>query len=145
MTEFAIGDKILIQEDHAPADLYGVVFEVTAVNPKNIRASRIGGGRGINYPKTVLLHFEGETVPVPNAPLSKPYVPVQFFNVGEIVSFKEPAPRDIDPNTPYVVTKDAGDEKINVFKLGGGDGARYWRPNRNTVIRRDLEWLKGVL
>lgn len=140
---FVNGDKIVIAPEHAPADLYGVVFEVQVVNPKNIKASRVGGGRGINYPKGLLQHFEGEVDPAANVPVAKPYVPIEFFDIGELVAIKV-ANKELTTETPLVVIRDNGSDKVNVTKVGGSDNL-YWRIPRGNIVKRDLEWLKSVL
>lgn len=144
MTEqkpFTAGDKIVIDPSCAPKHLIGVVFEVERVNPKNVIARPVNGGRGINYPKGVLLHFEGEmaedgtarsiTVPLP-----------ELFVPGEIVTFKRP-PAGVTTESPLVVTGGRGD-KTNVSILGD-DSGRYWRSPQGSLVKRDLAWLAKAL
>lgn len=148
MSKFKEGDLVTIRTDAGtPNRLLGVVFKVKKVNPRNILAypvvpSATAGGKGINYPAELLEPFAGE-VPE-NGRLSGVTVPLpQFFDVGEIVTFMRP-PAGSTVDTPYVVVKDSGDDKINVSKLGG-EGSRYYRAAKIGIVKRDLAWLKEHL
>ncbi len=137
MSEFAVGDKVVIDPEFAPAALRGIVFEVTKVNPKNVHAKRADGvlGRGIDYPKYALQPFTGQvvtTVPIPT-----------LFDIGEVVTLKN-AWKAITVETPLVVLKDDGGDKVNVCRLGG-EGGRYIRMHRGGLVKRDLRWLADAL
>jgi hypothetical protein len=132
---FKVGDKVYIDTESAPANLRGVVFEVVKVNKVNVQATRVGGGRGINYPAYLLCHYNGaivETTPV-----------FISFMPGTVVSFKGRTPSGITTDTPMVVVKQGAD-KTNVAILGD-DSGRYWRIAPVGLEKRDLTWLAEQL
>lgn len=147
MSDFKVGDLVTVKGEEASGSVLGVIFKVTKINPKTVVAYPVVktatvNGKGIRYPGEILEKFEGE---VPESGrLSAVTVPIlEFFDVGQIVTFKRPPAGD-SPETPFVVTKDGGD-KINLSKLGGADGPRYYRVTKSSVVKRDLPWLGETL
>jgi len=135
---YRVGDKVTPDPDSfgVPPTTLGRVFTVAKVNPRNLRCTADDGGRGINFPASILLPATEENVAKSNAP--RPYVPVEFFTTGEIVTVKTAGKIPVDQ--PMVVLKHDGGDKVNITQLGG-DGDRYWRWPAKSLIKRDLEWL----
>lgn len=140
---FAKGDKVIVNPADAPRGVAGVVYVVDRINPKNIIARPVGSvvRKGINYPKDLLRHYDGEvtdygtvaggiSVPIP-----------EFFDIGQVVTFKTP-PAGATTETPFVVI--AQKDRVNVTRLGG-DGGRYWRAAPSGLVKRDLAWVAESL
>lgn len=132
------GDRVVTVADPSiPRSVAGRVFIVEKVNPKNVICRAEDGGRGINYPKTLLTAATDDALAASSAP--RPFVPVEHFEVGTIVTLTRPY-RDWTTETPLVVIGGRGD-KVNVTLIGG-DHDRYVRvPARSGLVRRDLAWL----
>lgn len=118
---FAVGDKVTPDPnlDGVPRDTIGRVFTVEKVNKVNLKCSADDGGRGINFPPFALLPA-GDGAPAPT--IGRPFVPREFFSVGEIVTMKNPG-KFGTTETPFVVIADKA-SKVNIARLGG-DGDRY--------------------
>lgn len=142
-----VGDRVVIRPEDAPLSLRGTIFVVESIGPKNTVARPAAGGRGIRYPHSTLQAVPAE-VPAEATrwgSLEATTVPIlEWYHAGEIVTFRSRPPAGATTTTPYVVTKDGG-EKVNVSRLGGADGARYFRAPKSTVERRSLEWLAESL
>lgn len=124
----------------AQASVMGRVFVVEKVNPKNLQCSAEDGGRGINYPKDMLMAAPAPGEPLPEIPIGRPYEPAreEFFVAGEVVTLDR-AFKDFGTNTPMVVLQDKG-TKVNVAPLFG-DGDRYVRAVPTGLTKRDATWL----
>lgn len=127
--------------DRIPDDVRGRVFTAYKVNPKNVRCSADDGGRGINYPKALLVEATDENVAAGKLPMTRPYEPPEHYVVGEIVTLKT-AYKDWTTETPLVVI--GGQNRVNVTLLGGADD-QYLRAPRTGLVRRDLSWLREHL
>lgn len=140
---FVRGDKVTPDPEYPglPATTFGRVFTVDKVNPRNLRCNADDGGKGINFPAAALLPASDENVKKAFAP--RPFQPVAFFAAGEVVTLKR-AWRDITAETPLVVMKDGGGDKVNLVRLGG-DGGRYLRMPREGIVKRDMAWLAEAL
>lgn len=134
------GDRVYVDPADATPSVLGRVFVVEKVNPKNVLCRAEDGGKGINYPATTLRIYEGDGVPI--LPLGRPYVPIEFFTVGEIVTLTRPW-KDWTTETPLVVIADKV-KRVNVARLGG-DGDHYLRTPREGLTRRTVEWLAEAL
>lgn len=143
-----VGDRVVIKPEDAPRSLRGVVFVVESIGPKNTVARPASGGRGIRYPHDTLMAAPESTTTLSDGTeyaSEATTVPIlEWYSVGEIVTFRTRPPAGATTETPYVVWKDGG-EKVNVSRLGGADGARYFRAPKGTVERRDLAWLAQYL
>lgn len=138
---FRVGDRVTpVSDERIPAGCRGRVFIVRKVNPKNLRCDAADGGRGFNCPAALLVAATEENVKAGGA-VSRPFVPREFFSLGEIVSLKRPW-RDWTTETPLVVT--GGRDKVNVT-LVGGDKDRYLRVPSSGLVRRDRGWLVEAL
>lgn len=137
--KFTKGDRVYVDPAFAGIrdEVLGRVFVVRKVNPKNVLCDAEDGGKGINYPAESLRPYEGE-IPAAAAVLGRPYVPVEFFDAGSIVTLTAPW-RDWTTETPLVVLADKVN-KVNVTRLGG-DGDHYLRAPREGLTRRTVEWL----
>lgn len=144
MAGFKKGDRVYVDPEYpnVGGGVLGRVFVVEKVNPKNVRCTAEDGGKGINYPAESLIRWApGVNVPAA-AVLGRPYVPVQFFEAGSIVTLTRPW-KNWTTETPLVVLADRGN-KVNVT-LVGGDGDHYLRTPREGLTRRSVEWLAEAL
>jgi hypothetical protein len=132
-----VGDRVVVNPDSgAQRSVLGRVYVVDKVNPRNVRCKAEDGGRGINWPAELLLPATEENIAAQsNSP--RPFQPVEFFTLGEIVTLKLPF-RDFDTEVPMVVV--GGRDKVNVAPLGGAND-RYVRVPSSGLVRRDREWL----
>jgi hypothetical protein len=140
-TAFARGMLVIADPEQGfrvQPEVLGRVFRVTKVNPKNVQAEATDGGRGINYPKDLLVPAPPEGEPVPAPVLGRPYQPREFFSAGEVVTMSRPY-KEFGTESPMVVLKD-NDRKVNVAPLGG-DRDRYIRCPPDGLVKRDLAWL----
>jgi hypothetical protein len=137
--QYRVGDKVTPDPDGigVPADTLGRVFTVAKVNKVNLRCTADDGGRGINFPPSLLLPATDENVNKAFRP--RPFVPREFFHAGEIVTVKTPRGK-LSSYEPMIVIKHDGGERANLARLGGEDG-RYWRWPTRDLVKRDLEWL----
>ena len=110
---YPVGTKVRVDSVKYPG-----VWIVESNGPKNASLKPEGGGRGLRCPHSMLRLDDG-TGPA--------YTPVQVFSMGETVTIGERFPGI------YVVIKDDGGARLNVAKLGGGDGDRYVRAARSLV------------
>jgi hypothetical protein len=133
---FKVGDKVTFPPDAGiKQSLIGMVFTVEEVPAGRKRNYRVRGANGGRYSVR-----PGEMIPAGDAPTMRPFVPLEFYNEGEIVTVRPGRSGQLDPGQPMVVLKDSG-TSVNVTSVGGGDQGRYWRVPRGQLIRRDLEWL----
>jgi hypothetical protein len=134
---FRVGDRVIVDPAGigVSRSVLGQVFVVEKVNPKNVKARPAEGGRGINYPKHLLLPAPPEGYPTP---LGRPYVEQAYVEAGSICTLKSPW-SDLAVDTPLICFK-GGVEKINLFRLGDTSG-RYVRVPAAAVTTRDLAWL----
>lgn len=137
---FKKGDKVIPNPEFAdrmPSGVLGRVFTVEKVNPKNLKCSADDGGRGINFPASILKAYD------PNVPLAnqigRPFRALEFFSEGEIVSLKS-AWRDWSVDTPLVVIKQT-DLKVNVVPVGGTSNGVYLSIPSSGLVKRDKMWL----
>lgn len=144
--KYKIGDRVTPDPaaPNVPAATIGRIFKVTKVNPVNIQAEAEDGGRGINYPASILLPADQAPTGPAATVLGRPFEPIEFFTLGEIVTFTPgSAPKGYTDTSPFVAYKDDG-KKVNVTPLGGAED-RYWRANRRILVKRDLAWLTEQL
>lgn len=137
----SVGDRVHVDPEGlgVPPGVVGRTFVVAKVNPKNVKCSATDGGRGINFPAYLLVPGDAPAAPARAAVVGLPFVPREFFTLGEVVTLKRPmagTPADL----PYVVMKDDGRGKVNVAPLGG-DRDRYVRVPTAGLVKRDLTWL----
>lgn len=137
-----VGDKVTpISDERVPLDCRGRVFTVEKVNPKKLKCSADDGGLGINFPKDLLAPATDENLAAGKT-VSTPFVPREFFSVGEIVTLAK-SWKDWGTDKPLVVLKDGG-KRVNVTPLGGDDD-KYLRVPPSGLVKRDLEWLAEAL
>jgi hypothetical protein len=136
----AVGDRVIIDPAVATARFLGKVYVVDRFGPKNVVCSLEGSDNpadGVRCRPEYLL-------PAPPAgeapPLGRPFVPIEFFDVGQVVTVASPSSK-VAADQPMVVIADKGRDVVNVVALGGGDGGRYWRWPRKALVKRDLAWL----
>jgi hypothetical protein len=136
----AVGDRVIIDPAVASARFLGKVYIVDRFGPKNAVCSLEGSDRpgdGVRCRPEYLK-------PAPPAgeapPLGRPFVPIEFFDIGQIVTVVSPSGK-IAADQPMVVIDDKGKDRVNIAPLGGGDGARYWRWPRTALVKRDIAWL----
>lgn len=140
------GDKVTPKADvqGVPPGTIGRTFTVYKVNPKRMRCSADDGGRGINFPPSLLVAATEENL----AARWNGVAPVRFgdpaerFVVGEVVSLTRPW-RDWDEGTPLVVVG-GRNGRVNVT-LVGGYGDSYLRTTPSNLVRRGAEWLVDQL
>ena len=136
---FKIGERVIV-DPHGigvSRSVLGQVFVVEKVNPKNIVARPAGGGRGINYPASLLLPAPPEGEP---APIGVPYVESVYVEKNAIVTLNRQY-KDITTETPMVNHKAGfGTDQLNLFRLGDTSG-RYVRVPASAVTVRDVAWL----
>jgi len=137
MTTLKPGDHVYVDPNFpgAAADVLGREFIVQKINPKNVKCAAVDGGRGINYPATSLVVYDGGGIPGPERVQQQP---VEFFTAGEIVTLARPW-KDWTTETPLVVLADKG-RRVNVTPLGGA-GDMYLRTPHVGLVKRDLAWL----
>lgn len=141
--DLKVGDKVTpIHDERIPAECRGRVFTVEKLNPKKAKCSADDGGRGINFPYDILCEATDENVQAGGEPITRPFDPDAFFTTGEVVTMKD-SWKDFTPETPLVVIGDTG-KRVKVARLGG-DNDRYVRCGRDSLVKRDLEWLAGAL
>lgn len=122
-----------------PDDVRGRVFTVSKVNPKTVVCTADDGGRGIKYPKDLLVEATDDNVKAAQHPvLGTPWEPREIFVMGEVVTLKRPY-KEHTTETPLVVMADKG-KRVNVALLGG-DEDRYVRCAPEGLVKRDLAWL----
>lgn len=146
--KYKVGDKVTPDVDAygVPRETLGRVFTVAKVNPKNLRCTADDGGRGLNFPASILVPATDENIAKgqrPAAGLGRPFVPREHFVTGEIVTVNS-TKYGLTPETPLIVTKDDGRDKVNLVVLGG-DGDRYLRWPASQVVKRSREWLAEAL
>jgi hypothetical protein len=136
---YRVGDKVTPDPDGfgVPADTLGRVFTVAKINKVNMRCTADDGGRGINFPPSLLIPATEENVNKAFKP--RPFVKREFFHAGEIVTVNRPN-RKLDTRQPMVVIKHDGGERVNLARLGG-EGGRYWRWPATDLVKRDTAWL----
>lgn len=127
------------QAYRAQPEVVGRVFTVAKVNPKNVVCNATDGGRGINYPKDLLVPAPAEGEPMPTPQLGRPFEPREFFAEGDIVTFTRPY-KHITTDTPCVVLRD-NEKRVNVAPLGTNDAGWYVRAPHSGLVKRDLAWL----
>jgi len=83
----------------------------------------------------------GEIIPAPEGDQSigRPYMSIEWFEPGEIVTVSNGQRKNIGPADPYVVTKDSGANTVGIAPLGGSGSS--WRWPRAALVKRDLAWL----
>lgn len=119
---YRIGDKVSIQHAKYP----GVWIVTSTSGPKNAVVTPEGGGRGMRVPYDLLI------APVDGATVTA--VPtLVFYDLGEFVRIPSGKFAGL-----YVVTADRGGDKVNVA-LAGGDGGRYVRAMRTSLIKVDAQ------
>lgn len=115
---YKVGDKVSIDSAKHPG-----VWTVKSVGPVNVVLEPQGGGRGLRAPQSMLLPAGAEVKPWYE---QKPFYPGEFARI-DAGKFKG----------LYVVIADKG-EKINVAPVGG-DGGRYVRALRSSLVRLDAK------
>jgi hypothetical protein len=140
---FQKGDRVTFPpESLVKEHLKGVTFiviETPRENPRirNLRIQQEGGGPRYSVRPTELIPAtasEGTT------PAFRPFVPIEFFDEGQVVTISNGARKGIGTEEPFVVLKDAGKPNVNVAKLGGA-GGQAWRWPRAALVKRDVAWL----
>lgn len=132
---FKVGDKVVAAAEHRRAGIDSRVFTVVSIGPKNYKCSADDGGRGLSYPDYALEAYDPDAAPA----VGVPYVPIEHFELGTIVTLKRAHPPRYGDDTPMVVVGGRGD-KVNVTKVGG-DRDSYLRVPPAGLVRRDIPWL----
>lgn len=103
------------------SETVGRVFTVTKINPKNVRCTADDGGRGLNYPRELLVPATPENLAKAQDParLSRPFVPRELYALGEVVTLKR-AYRQYDTQAPFVVIGSTPN-RTKVAPLGGNN------------------------
>lgn len=120
----------------------GRTYTVAKVNPKNVKCTADDGGRGLNYPRELLVPATPENLAAASKPLIREFVPREHFTLGEIVTLKQPLGRH-STTCPMVVIGGTS-TRIKVARIGGDDD-RYVLIPDSGLIRRDRAWLAGAL
>jgi hypothetical protein len=138
---YRVGERVTPDpsQEGIPQGTIGRVFTVAKVNPVNIKCTADDGGRGINFPAHCLLPATEENLSPTGA---RPFVPREFYSVGEVVTLARPY-KEATTDTPFVVIADKG-RMINVALLGG-ENDRYVRVPSTGLVKRDLTWLAQAL
>jgi hypothetical protein len=136
----AVGDRVIIDPAVASARFLGKVYIVDRFGPKNAVCSLEGSDRPADGVRCRPEYLR----PAPPAgeapPLGRPFVPIEFFDVGQVVTVTGPSGK-VPTDKPMVVVDDKGKDHVNIAPLGGGDVSRYWRWPRTALVKRDLAWL----
>lgn len=146
---FTVGQRIIVDPNGigVSPSVLGRVFIVKRVNPKNVVCSPADGiGRGINYPKYLLLPAP-EDDDAQGPAVLVPYVPPVFHDVGAIVTCEETLTyrgMTWPAGSPLIVWKCDG-RKSNVVNLGGNPTGGYFRIPVARLTVRDAAWLAEYL
>ena len=97
----------------------GRTYTVAKVNPKNVKCTADDGGRGLNYPRELLVPATPENLAAASKPLIR------------------------ETTCPMVVIGGTS-TRIKVARIGGDDD-RYVLIPDSGLIRRDRAWLAGAL
>lgn len=141
--DFKVDDRVTFPpESLVKSHLKGVTFvviETPRENPRirNLRVQQEGGGPKYSVRPTELVPA---TAPEGTPPGMRPYVPIEFFDPGQIVTISNGARKRIGTEDPFVVLKDGGTDNVNIARVGG-DGGQAWRWPRSALVKRDVAWL----
>jgi len=117
---YAVGDRVIIDPDHATATTRGVVYVVTELLKVNLRMQPVGGGRAVRANPSLLLPAPPDGSP---ATVGVPYVPP--LTKGTVVTVAGPGWTQ-PAGELYVVLNESAAGKVSFAKLGGDPGGRYW-------------------
>lgn len=126
-----------------PAASLGRTFIVDRVNAVNTKTTAEDGGRGTAYPHEAYIILADGQTPDDVAPEAEASTEFVWFALGQIVTVTQ-AWKGWTTETPLIVLNDTGDDKVRVALLGG-EGDRYARLSRKSLVKRDLAWLTEAL
>ena len=115
---FRVGDTVVVNHPKYPGK-----WTITKINPKNLKLSPVGGGRGLNAPKTMCTKVDPDaTLPETTVALVERRTP---YSPGQFVRFTGTW-NQLKTNTVMVVIADKGD-RVNCARLGGDGHGGYFR------------------
>jgi hypothetical protein len=115
-----VGDKVSVDDPKFPG-----IWEIIQVLKVNVRLKHTTTGALLRAPMSML------TEPT-EVPLGQPAV--KMYNLGAVIRIAD----GTKYAGIYTVIKDDGGDRVNLAKLGGGDGGRYLRSPRRGLQEVDM-------
>jgi hypothetical protein len=136
----AVGDRVVIDPAVATARFLGRVYVVERFGPKNAVCSLEGSTNPADGVRCRPEYLKPAPANSEAPPLGRPFVPIEFFSIGQVVTVSSSSGK-VAADQPMIVVSDKGRDVVNIATLGGADGERYWRWPRVGLVKRDLAWL----
>jgi hypothetical protein len=135
--KFRTGDTVGVNSPKWPGR-----WQVEKVNPTTYLLAPEGGGQKLKAHHGMCSAAPEAGDAGPAASIGQPYVPIQFFNLGQIVRYLGTKTlAGIGPGGLGVIVGDNGGDKVKVAKLGGhpnGDLMHAARTNLRPVTPAEL-------